>query len=94
MRAISGVAIPGPLLIGQSEIEGQLRARLTELAGEVAWGTELVAAEEGTEEGRRDIKVTLRSKAGEYLVSADWLVGCDGSHSRTRKLAGIAFDGM
>ena len=53
------------------------------------WGTELVAAEED----KGDIKVTVRSKAGEYLVSADRLVGCDGSHSKTRKLAGIAFDG-
>ena len=89
MRAMPGIAVRGPLLIGQSEVEGQLRARLAELAREAAWGTELVAAEEG----KSDIKVTLRSQAGEYVVSVDWLVGCDGSHSKTRKLAGIAFDG-
>jgi len=89
MRSIPGIAVTGPLLIGQSEVEGQLRARLAELQREVAWGTELVAAEER----RSDIKVTLRSKAGEYVVSADWLVGCDGSHSKTRKLAGIAING-
>ena len=88
-RAMSGIAIPGPLIIGQTEIEGQLRARLAELQREVIWGTELVAANEGA----TDIKVTLRDKAGEHLVQADWLVGCDGSHSKARKLAGIAFDG-
>jgi 4,5-epoxidase len=89
MRARSGVAVPGPLLIGQSEVEGQLRARLGELGREVMWGVELVAAEQC----EHDVKVVLRSARGEHLVRADWLVGCDGSHSKTRKLAGIAFDG-
>src|SRR6266700_6676807 len=89
MRAMSGVAIPGALIIGQAEVEGQLRARLAELQREVAWGTELVAAED-REIG---IKVTLRNKAGEYVVRADWLVGCDGAHSKARKLAGITFEG-
>ena len=88
-RAMSGIAIPGPLIIGQTEIEKQLRARLTELQRDVVWGTELIAAEQH----ETDIEVTLRSEVGEYLVRADWLVGCDGSHSKARKLAGIAFDG-
>jgi len=88
-RVISGIATPAPLIIGQTEIEGQLRARLTELQREVAWGTELVAAEDG----ESDINLTLRSKAGDYVVRACWLVGCDGAHSKTRKLAGIGFDG-
>jgi len=65
-----------------SRVEGQLRARLAELQRDVAWGTELVAAED-RETG---IKVTLRNKAGEYVVGADWLVGCDGAHSKTRSL--------
>jgi hypothetical protein len=82
-----GISVRGPLIIGQSEVEGQLRARLAELAREVAWRTELVAAEEG----KSDIKVTLRSQAGEqvgeYVVLADWLVGCDGSQSKTRSTA-------
>jgi 4,5-epoxidase len=89
LPARSGVAVPTPLLIGQSEVEGELRARLTELGREVKWGTELIAAQEG----ERDIEVTLRSGEDEYRVRADWLVGCDGSHSKTRKLAGIAFSG-
>jgi 4,5-epoxidase len=89
LPAGSGVALPAPLLIGQSEVEGELRARLAELGREVKWGTELVAAQEG----ERDIEVTLRSGDDEHRFRADWLVGCDGSHSRTRKLAGIAFNG-
>ena len=89
MRAMSGVAIPGALIIGQTEVEKQLRARLAEFQREVAWGTELI----GAEDGETGIKVILRNEAGEYVVRADWLIGCDGAHSKTRKLAGIAFEG-
>jgi 4,5-epoxidase len=89
MQATPDVATAGPLLIGQAEIEGQLRARLAELQRKVIWGSELVAAQDG----ETAIDVTVRGDNGEYLVRADWLVGCDGAHSKTRKLAGIGFDG-
>jgi 4,5-epoxidase len=80
---------PGLLVIGQAEIEARLRGRLGTLGCEVMWGAEL----DGIERRDTAIDATVRSKAGEALLDADWLVGCDGAHSRVRKLAGIAFDG-
>jgi 4,5-epoxidase len=80
---------PGLLIIGQAEIEARLRARLATLGCEVTWDSELAAVvHEDTA-----ITATVRSNDGDVLLSADWLVGCDGAHSAVRKLAGIAFDG-
>jgi 4,5-epoxidase len=85
---------PSVLAIGQSEIESRLRARLAQLGREVMWGSELLAIESqdsGIQES--GITATVRSKDGDVVIEADWLIGCDGAHSRVRKLAGIAFDG-
>jgi 4,5-epoxidase len=80
---------PGLLVIGQAEIEARLRARLGTLGCQVRWGTEL----DGIEQRDTAIDATVRSKDDDALLSADWLIGCDGAHSAVRKLAGIAFDG-
>jgi len=85
--AVAGT--PLPLVIGQTEVEAQLRPRLAELQSEVIWGCELLGAEEDT----HDIKVTLRTADGDHEMRTGWLVGCDGAHSKTRKLAGIGFEG-
>jgi len=71
------------------QVEAQLRARLAELQSEVIWGCELLGVERETNE----IKVTLRTADGDHEMRAGWLVGCDGAHSKTRKLAGISFEG-
>jgi len=65
---------PLPLVIGQTEVEAQLRARLAELQSEVIWGCELLGVERETNE----IKVTLRTADGDHEMRAGWLVGCDG----------------
>ena len=77
---------PG-LLVSQAEIEGQLRRRLGELGGVVEWGREVAGLGPDAE------GVTVRLASGE-VVDADWVVGCDGAHSRVRKAAGIGFPGV
>ncbi|MFI5763180.1 FAD-dependent monooxygenase [Streptomyces sp. NPDC051563] len=78
------VTRPG-LLMSQAEVEARLRDRLAELGVEVGWGRELLDARQTTDQ------VTLHFADGEQ--QADWLVGCDGAHSRVRKAAGIGFPG-
>lgn len=80
------VTRPG-LLMSQAEIEGQLRRRLADLGGRVEWGHSLLAAEQDRSgvDAHLDRGGTLR---------AQWLVGCDGAHSRVRKAAGVGFPGV
>ncbi|MEV6210711.1 FAD-dependent monooxygenase [Kitasatospora sp. NPDC051914] len=79
------VTRPG-LLMSQAEVEARLRHRLAELGGEVEWGQELLAADQDAG------GVTVRLTGGQ--LRADWLVGCDGAHSRVRRTAGIDFPGV
>ncbi|TDC04366.1 oxygenase [Nonomuraea longispora] len=74
------------LVLPQTDIEAQLRARLAELGTDVEWGTALTDLVE--DEGG----VTVVLDGGRKL-RAGWLAGCDGSHSTVRKLAGIPFPG-
>ncbi|MBV8542703.1 MAG: FAD-dependent monooxygenase [Pseudonocardiales bacterium] len=78
-----------PLLISQAAIEGELRRRLTELDGHVDWGHRLADAEQDA----TGVTATLQTTQGHETVRADWLIGCDGAHSKVRKLAGIGFPG-
>ncbi|HEX8629630.1 MAG TPA: FAD-dependent monooxygenase [Catenuloplanes sp.] len=80
------VTRPG-LLMSQAEIEGQLRGRLAGLGGRVEWGRGLLTADQDA------TGVTARFDNGD-TVRAQWLVGCDGAHSRVRKAAGVGFPGV
>jgi 2-polyprenyl-6-methoxyphenol hydroxylase-like FAD-dependent oxidoreductase len=75
------------LIVPQAEIEARLRRRLAELGGDVEWNTALADAEQDSD------GVTAALGDGR-AVRAGWLVGCDGAHSRVRKLAGIGFPGV
>jgi 4,5-epoxidase len=79
----------GPLLISQAEIEVQLRRRLAELGGEVAWDHALV----GSSESREGVEARVGGSNGEYTTRARWLVGCDGAHSVVRSHVGVDFEG-
>jgi len=77
---------PG-LLVSQTEIESALRDRLAALGGVVEWGRAVT-------ELRPDASsVDVVLDDGEAL-RADWVVGCDGAHSRVRAAAGIEFPGV
>jgi 2-polyprenyl-6-methoxyphenol hydroxylase-like FAD-dependent oxidoreductase len=79
------------LHLPQSQTETLLRARVHELGGTIEQRTELVRLAE------RDgaVDATLRDAAGrEIQVSAGYLVGCDGAHSRVRHQIGLPFEGQ
>jgi 2-polyprenyl-6-methoxyphenol hydroxylase-like FAD-dependent oxidoreductase len=79
------------LMLPQNETEMLLRARIRELGGIVEYGVELVhVAEDGSA-----VNATLRDLAGrETETIADYLVGCDGAHSRVRHELGLSFEGQ
>lgn len=77
---------PG-LLVSQTEIESALRDRLAILGGRVEWGRTVTDLRPGA----GGVDVVLDD--GEVL-RADWVIGCDGAHSRVRAAAGIEFPGV
>jgi 2-polyprenyl-6-methoxyphenol hydroxylase-like FAD-dependent oxidoreductase len=79
------------LHLPQSQTETLLRARVQELGGTIEQRVEMVRlAERGDA-----VDATLRDAAGrEIEVSAGYVVGCDGAHSRVRHEAGLAFEGQ
>ncbi|AQT75615.1 FAD-dependent monooxygenase [Streptomyces sp. fd1-xmd] len=79
------VTRPG-LLMSQAEVEARLRDRLAGLGVDVEWGRELLDVRQESD------RVVLSLGDGEE--QADWLLGCDGAHSRVRKAAGIGFPGV
>lgn len=83
---------PYPYAIAQSQakIEAMLEQRLLEKGVEVERNTSLIALEQEPD----TVRATFQQKDGTQThMSADWLVGCDGAHSATRKLLNIALEG-
>jgi 2-polyprenyl-6-methoxyphenol hydroxylase-like FAD-dependent oxidoreductase len=76
-----------PMVISQAAVEASLRDRLTELGGEIEWGTPLVDL-------RQDETGVIAALGTGEEVRSGWLVGCDGAGSKTRRLAGIGFPGV
>jgi 2-polyprenyl-6-methoxyphenol hydroxylase-like FAD-dependent oxidoreductase len=79
------------LHLPQSQTETLLRARVRDLGGTIEHRAELVRlAERGDA-----VDATLRDAAGrEIQVSAGYVIGCDGAHSRVRHQIGIGFEGQ
>ncbi|WP_328614320.1 FAD-dependent monooxygenase [Amycolatopsis sp. NBC_00355] len=69
------------LMLQQPRLEALLGERAVELGVEIRRGHELV-----------DVGTVL-GPDGEYRLDAEYVVGCDGAHSRVRDLAGIGFPG-
>lgn len=87
-RALS--AYPYILILGQDDNERLLGARLAELGVDVQWRSELVALDAQAD----GVTATLRAADGSTrTLTAAWVGGCDGAHSRVRELNRIAFDG-
>jgi len=78
------------LQVPQARIEEVLQERALELGVEIRRGHELA----GFTQDADGVTVTLSGPDGEYQLRAGYLVGADGGHSRTRKLAGIDFPGV
>lgn len=74
----------------QGEVVRMLAARAVELGVEIRWGHSL-AGIAPTGDG---VTVRVEGPDGPYELATAYLVGADGGHSPTRKLAGIAFPGV
>jgi 2-polyprenyl-6-methoxyphenol hydroxylase-like FAD-dependent oxidoreductase len=75
------------LFVSQADIEARLRDRLESLGGRVEYGREVT----GAVEDRHGVAVGFGDGGA---LRAGWLVGCDGSRSTVRELAGIGFPGV
>ncbi|KLO32515.1 FAD-dependent monooxygenase [Mycobacterium haemophilum] len=75
-----------PMLVSQAKIEVALRDRFAELGGVPEWNRALVDL-------RQDNDGVTAVPGGGESVRTQWLVGCDGTGSATRQLAGIGFPG-
>jgi 2-polyprenyl-6-methoxyphenol hydroxylase-like FAD-dependent oxidoreductase len=78
-----------PLCMPQYATEAILEDHLAGHGGRIDWGTRLT--EISPSDGR--VVCRLEGPAATETVVADWVVGCDGSHSTVRKAVGIPFEG-
>lgn len=76
--------------IPQDETETLLRQRVSDLGGTIEQGVELLALcqHDGV------VNATVKDGTGETrTITSDYLVGCDGAHSRVRHELGLTFEG-
>ena len=79
------------LHLPQCETEMLLRARVCELGGTIERGVELVRLGDNGPA----VDATLRDAAGGVIeITSDYVVGCDGAHSRVRHELGLPFEGQ
>jgi 2-polyprenyl-6-methoxyphenol hydroxylase-like FAD-dependent oxidoreductase len=81
---------PYILVLGQDENERIMGERLHDWGLSVQWNTELVTLEQQSEQVTATVK---RPDGSTATITAAWVAGCDGSHSRVREQSGIAFAG-
>src|SRR5215472_4900337 len=85
--ALNGSRYGYMLDIPQDCTERLLRARVSELGGEVEQGMEL----EGLDDKPGCVSARVRDRAGQASqITAEYVVGCDGAHSRVRHELGRA----
>jgi 2-polyprenyl-6-methoxyphenol hydroxylase-like FAD-dependent oxidoreductase len=74
----------------QDQTERLLRARIAELGGVIEQGAELT----GLTAADDAVTATIRGHAGQaQTITASYVVGCDGAHSRVRRELGLTFRG-
>ncbi|MEU1210086.1 FAD-dependent oxidoreductase [Nocardia sp. NPDC005825] len=77
------------LHLPQPKLEQLLDEWATELGAEIRRGHEVT----GMDQDDTGVTAEVRGPAGEYRITASYLVACDGARSRVRALAGIDFPG-
>jgi 2-polyprenyl-6-methoxyphenol hydroxylase-like FAD-dependent oxidoreductase len=88
--ARNGTRFPFMLDIPQHDTESLLRARVAELGGVIEHRTELA----GLTDQAGGVTAMVRDAAGRPgVITAGYLVGCDGAHSRVRRELGLRFQG-
>ena len=81
---------PFPLAYPQDDHERLLFAKLKSLGPEVEWGAKLVRF---TQDGNGVRATVARDGAGEEVIEADFICGCDGAHSVVRRTLKLGFPG-
>lgn len=71
-------------------VEEALRDRLGEWGGAVEFGTTLAVLTQGQD----SVSAIVRRGEQTEMITAQWLVGCDGGHSVTREQIGVPFVGQ
>ncbi|MGW6726966.1 FAD-dependent monooxygenase [Nocardia sp. NPDC055029] len=78
-----------PVIITQPSVESAMIENLRALGVIVQWQTELTELTDNPD----SVEATLTGPGGVETLSAQWVVGCDGTHSAVRTLSGIDFQG-
>jgi len=78
------------LLLPQPQLERLLAELAGELGADIRSGHEVV----GLSQDDATVTADVRGAGGQHRVTARYLVGCDGAHSRVRDMAGIPFPGI
>jgi 2-polyprenyl-6-methoxyphenol hydroxylase-like FAD-dependent oxidoreductase len=77
------------LMIPQNRIEQLLLQHLEELGHSVVRPCELISYSASGSQ----IEVQVQTHGSTQTIKTQWLIGCDGMHSRVREQSGIAFSG-
>jgi len=80
---------PFTLMCPQDRIERTLLGRLQQSGGEVVRPCQLISCRQSGSHIQAEVEIDGAVKA----VTAKWLVGCDGMHSRVREMSGVEFAG-
>lgn len=78
------------LVLGQDDNERLLGEKLRGQGQSIDWHTELAGIVQEADRVRATIR---RADGSTQEIQASWVAGCDGAHSATRELNGIAFEG-
>ncbi|MDY7100824.1 MAG: FAD-dependent monooxygenase [Actinomycetota bacterium] len=88
--ALDDTAFPYLTFVGQVGVEAVLAAALAERDVAIEWGTELVDVSAGPD----GVDVVVRTDGGLDRFTAGHVVGCDGSSSTVRELAGAGWHSL
>ena len=77
---------PFDLCVPQWQTTSVLRNRAEELGVHIEWSTRMISLSQGDR-----LTATVETRANTEQWDADWIVGCDGSHSVVRAEAGIGW---
>ncbi len=81
---------PGFVNIQQYYVEEYLLDALLQLPNvSIRWGHDVIAVDPATDH----VALTVATHEGDYQISCDWLVACDGNKSTIRTLMGLDFEG-
>jgi 2-polyprenyl-6-methoxyphenol hydroxylase-like FAD-dependent oxidoreductase len=87
--ALNRTRYPFDLGLSEETTEGILTRYLAGVDGEVVRGTRLVDLDQHTDR----VVATLETHGAQRVLTASWVVGCDGYRSTVRDAVGVAYEG-